>query len=319
MFGFCFLLNFTKSILNSKIEIEPLESLSGHKGSIFALERGIDSNEFFSGDGNGMLVKWNLKDTHSAQLIAQIPSNIFCIKLIEDLNILFVGGLQGLLYIIDLNKNQLIQEPLDFKKSIYNFELWNNQLLFVDGNGLLNVLNIGNFKLERQIKISDKNLRSIRHNSAASEFIVGSSDGNIYILDEDFKIKQIIKHHSRSVFCTEIIDKNHFIAGSMDAHISVWEKGKELWDSKENIPAHMMTVNSIALNHNDRLIATASRDKSIKIWSAQDLKLLKVIEAAKYGVHTHSVNKIIWKQDKNVLISASDDRKIMLWQVEEVY
>jgi len=39
--------------------------------------------------------------------------------------------------------------------------------------------------------------------------------------------------------------------------------------------AHQKYINSVKISPNDKLIATSSQDKTIKIWDAKNLTLLK--------------------------------------------
>jgi WD40 repeat protein len=74
-------------------------------------------------------------------------------------------------------------------------------------------------------------------------------------------------------------------------------------------------VNHLSLSPNKKLLASASRDKTIKIWDAESLELLKVLDRTKYPTsHTHSVNRLLWLND-DTLISTGDDRKVICWKI----
>ena len=47
----------------------------------------------------------------------------------------------------------------------------------------------------------------------------------------------------------------------------------------------------------------------------EEMKLLKVIDAARHGGHKNSVNKLIWTSFDNQLISGSDDKNISVWKI----
>ena len=66
------------------------------------------------------------------------------------------------------------------------------------------------------------------------------------------------------------------------------------------------------------MLASASKDKSIRIWDTKTWQLLKVINRKKYEYHSNSVNKIIWSADDKSLISVSDDRLGIIWKIEKV-
>jgi WD40 repeat protein len=56
-------------------------------------------------------------------------------------------------------------------------------------------------------------------------------------------------------------------------------------------------------------------DKSIKVWDAEEYKLLKVIDKSRHAGHGTSVNKLLWTPFNDQLISASDDRTLSVWQI----
>lgn len=55
-------------------------------------------------------------------------------------------------------------------------------------------------------------------------------------------------------------------------------------------------------------------DKTIKLWEAENMDLLKVIDYQKNESHQSSVNKILWI-DRKRFISCSDDKKIILFEI----
>ena len=92
----------------------------------------------------------------------------------------------------------------------------------------------------------------------------------------------------------------------------------ELGSNREtkNIAAHNWAIYDMAFSENGKYLATASRDKTIKIWDANQLKVLQRIEGFKDSGHTHSVNAILWLAYNNLLISAGDDQSLKVWEEE---
>ena len=64
-----------------------------------------------------------------------------------------------------------------------------------------------------------------------------------------------------------------------------------------------------------KFFATGSRDKTIKIWNADNFELLLRIDNAKNKGHTQSVNKLLWSDFNNYLVSTGDDKAIMVWKI----
>jgi WD40 repeat protein len=77
------------------------------------------------------------------------------------------------------------------------------------------------------------------------------------------------------------------------------------------LPAHNYAIYSIVFVNG--ICATASRDKTIKIWDAQTMDCLQRIDAKANG-HSHSINKLLCIQD--CIVSCSDDKKIIVWKTE---
>ncbi|MBU2267223.1 MAG: WD40 repeat domain-containing protein, partial [Bacteroidetes bacterium] len=77
---------------------------------------------------------------------------------------------------------------------------------------------------------------------------------------------------------------------------------------------HLFAIYQIIYHPTLPFFATASRDKSIKIWRAEDFSLFKnlTIGKAREG-HLLSVNDICWTTDGENLISVGDDKFVKVW------
>src|SRR5690606_25868831 len=83
---------------------------------------------------------------------------------------------------------------------------------------------------------------------------------------------------------------------------------------RESITQLVFTVYGILPHPNLPIVATISRDKSIKIWDALSLSLLKNISIERgYDAHRLSSNTATWVG--NQLITAGDDKLVKVWDV----
>jgi WD40 repeat protein len=169
-----------------------------------------------------------------------------------------------------------------------------------------------NHELCGQEKVSEKSVRCgvfINH----EQIFFGTSDHTIAIFDvKAFRKVYHWEAHGNSVFALAASGQTLYSVGR-DALLKSWKL--EDCTLQGEVPAHMYSIHGLNLNAERNLLLTSSMDKTIKIWDAENLNLLKVIDHERYESHTNCVNKVLWI-DSNRFISCSDDRKICLFNIE---
>lgn len=300
----------------SKIQVEKLHTLSGHKDSIYTIE-GVNDTNFVSGAGDGMVVLWDLDNPKDGQLIAKLENSIYAIHCeMEHDNLLIGHNYDGLHVVNWKNKTEL--GSLNFTDAaIFSINSHQGIGYVGTGNGELVIININELKILQRIKLSDQRVRSIIINPLHKEMAIGYSDATIRILDlYDYQVKYELTSHTKSVFNMKYSsDYRTLISTGRDARLIIWDVTKS-YKLQEDIVAHMYAINDIAYNSQGTLFATCSMDKSIKVWDASTYKLLKVIDKARHAGHGTSVNKLWWNNSKDQLVSASDDRSISIWDIQ---
>jgi WD40 repeat protein len=316
-----FFLNLQASVLNLMIRVEKIDSFTGHRDCVYALEKSSDKHRFFSAAGDGFIVRWNLAKPDVGELIAKMTHSVYAMAYLPKENHLWVIENSSGIHVFDIETKQEIKSLKLVPTNYFDIQVYHTsnipKLAFVaGGDGVISVIDVESFSFRKHIKASDMSVRCLAINPVEREFAAGFSDNTIKIFDlQSLELKKVILAHTNSVFTLKYSpDFKFLLSGSRDARLKVWNVEKN-YALEEEIVAHTFAINHIAYSPDNKLFATCSMDKSIKIWDAESFKLLKVIDRARHAGHGTSVNKLIWSDFDDQIVSGSDDRTISVWKL----
>jgi WD repeat-containing protein 61 len=291
----------------NKVSVINVATLEGHKDSVYALT-GDDKGYVYSSGGDGMVVQWDLSKPKDGTLIAKVDSSVYSLAY-DPQGFLVIGNNQKGINVVDIvTKKELNSISLSSCGAIYDILVKDKTYLVCCQNGYLYKVEIESRKVI-PIQISSKSLRSIREIS--NGFVVSDSLGKVYFLDRDLNIITQNSDAEKSIFGILVMD-DQIKTVSRDCHLRAYKNGELLSD----VVAHMYAINYIELSPNKLWFATASQDKTLKIWDMASNQLLKVIDETRHKGHQNSVNKLFWSRYSNLLVSCSDDRTLKIWQLE---
>jgi U3 small nucleolar RNA-associated protein 13 len=130
--------------------------------------------------------------------------------------------------------------------------------------------------------------------------------------------------HSVTAIATPHFQTSFFVSGSEDTTLKIWKIPKQVSSVSLKpdigIPltarltqhAHEKTINSVTISPNDQLIASGSQDKTAKIWSVDELKLLGVIRGHRKGIWCLQFSPV-----DQVLVTSSADATIKIWALTD--
>jgi WD40 repeat protein len=296
------------------LKIERIDTFAGHRGAVYALAKGMDLHAFYSAGADGWIVQWNLQKPDLGRVLAQIQGSVYAMRLDRDAGILWVGQNNEGIHGIHLDTLARVFSIPMLNQSIYAIQFWGDQVWVASSGGLITVYDRLSHQVIKHIKSGDSNVRCLL--ISGDYLFAGYSDGFIRVFNSSFELIYGLEAHKQSVFDL-VIAGDQLISVGRDAHIRSWT-----WDSGElqafmpGVPAHIQAINAVVLSPCGRFLATGSMDKTIKIWQATDLTLIKVIDYARYGGHKHSINALIWSQYSDLLVSGSDDKQLSVWKID---
>ena len=296
-----------------------IATLSGHSDAVYALAGRPGSDQIFSGSADGMVVAWNAAHPEAdGELLARVENSVYALRELPERGLLLLGhNFQGV-QALDLQSKTLAYAtalpPVAIFEMVYSAS--RQRLYCALGDGTLAVLRGPDFRLENLLRLSQQSLRCLALHEGRGELAVGASDWKTYILDLDsLAVKTTLSEATNSVFTLVYSpDGQHLLAAGRDAHLRRYlaTDGYPLADS---VVAHMYTINHLAFSGDGRYLASCSLDKSIKLWDAASLALLRVLDKSRAAGHGTSVNKLVWPGAQQRLVSCSDYRSLAVWQV----
>jgi WD repeat-containing protein 61 len=299
----------------TKILVRKKAHFSGHKGAIFSIEKSIHANCIYSGGDDGYVAEWDLETKGDGKLVANVPRPVYALLADDERKLLFCGTAAGNLHVVDLQSGKEVRNIEAHTLGLYSICKHGNALFTSGGDGAVCVWSLPDMQLLHRQQFSDKSARIIalhpRHNLLA----VGYSDHKIRLASQQLQLLHTIDAHSNSVFGLAWDGEGRqLLSGGRDVMLKSWDSCNQ-YTCTLNVPAHTLHINSIAYNPSATLFATASMDKTIKIWAAESHQLIKVIDKARNDAHINSVNKIVWLSDLE-LATCSDDKQLMIWELE---
>lgn len=294
-------------------------TLTGHPGSIYTVVQGFEPWQIFTAGGDGWVVAWDLRNPDPGRLVAKVEDQLFTMVIDPQTNALVVGGMGGGIYWIDPLSSKLLHRQHAHPKGMYSLVYQEGKIFSGGGDGRLTRWNAQTYRPEETIFLSDKSIRTLIFDKQSGHIVAGVSDGRILWLDAEKMLatRMIDEAHLPSVFTLIGLENGTLWSGGRDAHIRIWDSARNAYCTQD-IPAHLLTVNHLTKNPSGSRIASASRDKSIRIWDAKDGQLLQSLTTIRNHGHHKSVNRLVWTPYENYLVSVSDDKTLIIWRESEM-
>jgi WD40 repeat protein len=300
------------------MNVRKIDTFSGHRDSVYTIISDGTTSGFYSAGADGFVIQWDLKSPDLGKLVLRAGSSVYALCFDPENKQLWIGQNYEGIQLFDVASGQIVNTIKITSSAIFDIKIWQGKVLIALGDGVIVIMDVASFSIQKHIKVSDKSIRSIAINPVTNEFAAGDSSHQVHIFDlHDCSLKHTIQSHSNSVFAVRYSHDNRYLLSmGRDAHVKVWEI-ESAYEPVHDIAAHMYAINHADYSPDGRFFATCSMDKSIKVWDSSTFRLQKVIDRSRHAGHGTSVNKLLWSSYQNHLISCSDDRTISVWEIEE--
>lgn len=231
-----------------------------------------------------------------------------------------------------------------------------NQYVAVGFNsGLLQLYELGSFKLLWQQQAHQKRITRLAFNSKGNLLVSASFDktAKLWQIKKDGLIEQkVFLGHKRAIYSASISNNDKYVAtAGADGQIGLFDMQGNAYFYKA---AHKGRIFSVAFNNKSTQLLSGGEDKHMRLWKLYDDKPLKSINEKQWIIdvnfspndklianvgqghliniyntdtftklkkqlmgHTDSITRVIFSPDNQQLITASQDSTLRVWDLSK--
>jgi len=263
-----------------KFDVPLTRSLEGHTNAARSLVTNLASNSIFSGGSDGKVIRWTLQNGAwtGVPLVGERGDyQVYSMDVSPDGAYLAVGGL----YAADRDANYA--ELYDLKnpgpaKKIMGYKSDIENIKFTpDGKGFYARCNSGksimysDLMTAREVISPKEKITSIDLSPDGKKLAGAGTDGNLYIWDTRNNYAptayNILKGNDiLAVAFTP--DSRDVIIGDENGEVRIISNGI----ARRTLSGHTSQIEQIKFSHSGKFMATASKDKTIRLWNYGSLK-----------------------------------------------
>ncbi|XP_008471393.1 notchless protein homolog 1 isoform X3 [Diaphorina citri] len=116
--------------------------------------------------------------------------------------------------------------------------------------------------------------------------------------------------HALAKYQAQCPEGEKLVSGSDDFTLFLWNPEKEK-KSLARMTGHQQLINCVEFSPDGRIIASASFDKSIKLWDGRIGKFITTLRG-----HVQAVYMVAWSSDSRLLVSGSADSTLKVWNMK---
>ena len=284
-----------------------------HAAPIYAITP-YKNNCFFTGGADKIVALWDVEKKENLPFHIKVDFGIYHLHFSENNNLLFISQSKGGVHVINTKEKKETAYLLGHKKGVYKtlVSAKHNVILCLGGDGLCSVWDLKTYKHVKTIPISSGKLRDAI--IIDDHVWIGCGSGNLTQLNlinlTATKTLQIAKDAIYTIL-PHPKNSNILLCAGKDALIYA---SNLMTGQTFTFPAHNFGIYKLLYIPNTNLIASCSRDKSIKIWDVTDYSFVQKLTFQNRIGHTNSINNMLLEPNTNTLVSVGDDKRIIAWK-----
>ena len=292
-----------------------------HSGSVATLKFSPVNNIFYSAGGDGMILKWNISSlSDSVKKFSQVIDNVmpnYVIDINNNGKLLACGSMSPVIQLFEINNNNKITLLEGHTKNIRCLSFSNKPDILYSIANDLNVIkwdltNLNNPSSEIIQRINER-AKSFAISPNGNILAIGKENGELDLiyLNKNNKIEAIYNQENNQILSASFDQKGEWIAfGDINGVIHV--KDLKTGNLISEFQAHNNRIIDIKFSPDNKILATASYDGSIRLWEKADLNNQPYV----LSDHESFVRSIAFSKDGQYLVSGDNDGLIIAWPIK---
>ena len=295
--------------------------IKGHAGSIYRVAISPDGRRTASGSWDGTVCVWDVEADRKQGVFLDGHGSIECLALSNDRSHVVFGSNDGTILYWDVGTGEVVESPCEkygfpVRSVAYSFN--GKRVVCGHSDGTVRILEVASGRIEKELCGHQSLVLSVAFSNNGRYIASTSFDKANRLWDAEtgdcihtWKEGQEVKARVVSWLLVSFSpdDKNILFA---------WENGFRIWDVETGnlvIQSKQQHDNSevicVTLSHDGRLVATGSKDNTIRLWDARNGEAVLV----PFIGHTSSVYSIAFSPDDLAIVSGSEDCTVRVWDV----
>lgn len=301
------------------LEVEKRAEFHRHQGPIYSLTQGRRADTVFSAGADGIVSEWDLGTGEPEAFHVNVGHPIYSIRTVPEKGWLLIGRASGALHVIDLEEKKELRILELHRRGIFDiaYDPVMDRFYTAGGDGVLTVLQGDGLELLRTIPLAEGKLRKLDLDAKRGHLAVATGDARVHVLETEMYNELLtLPCHSPGANVVKFLpDGRTLLSAGRDGHLDVWDQ-ENAEHPVQHLPAHYYAIYAIVSDPKGNIVATASRDKTVKLWDPYEGSFLARIDRKGHYGHTRSVNALHWSIGGEQLVSAGDDGRVIAWSLK---
>ncbi len=287
---------------------------SGHSSGVNSVAFSSDGKYIISGSSDKSVKLWSVEERKLVYSFEGHSDSITSVAFSNDGKFIVSGSGS-----IKLNDNSVKLWSVDEKKVAYSFEGHNDWIYSVafsnNGKFIVSAANDDSIKLwsvdERRIldrfESQSKNIDSVSFSNNGKYIVLIFNDESIRLWSIKNRRFAYSLEENNSWINSVVFNRKYIISGFN------YKSWKVLSDKEKKVKYGSIShITSIAFSSDERVIVLGSKDKSLKLWSRNEKRLIYSFDG-----YNNSISSVAFSSDGKFIVSGSVDRSIKLWSIVE--